>query len=97
MYIYVCVSLVSNTQKQIVERLRKAVQSDAADNVNGSKVSIASLWGLNNNNHIKSNNETKHETAVANGFETKPSKEHYEEVITNGDVPSPVQHNNCTK
>ncbi|XP_014474987.1 PREDICTED: serine/arginine repetitive matrix protein 1-like isoform X2 [Dinoponera quadriceps] len=85
-------------QKQIVERLRKTVQNDAADNANGSKVSIKfpSLWGLNNNNHITNNNETKHET-VANGFETKPSKEDYEEVVANGDVPSPLQHNNCTK
>lgn len=94
--VYTHVRLVSNTQKQIVERLRKAVQNDAADNANGSKVSIASLWGLNNNNHITNNNETKHET-VANGFETKPSKEDYEEVVTNGDVPSPEQHNDCTK
>ncbi|EFN84140.1 PHD finger protein 21A [Harpegnathos saltator] len=78
------------------QRLRKAVQSVAADGPNGPKVSIASIWNLNNNNHITNNNETKHET-VANGFETKPSKEYYEEVVTNGDVPSPVQNNDCAK
>lgn len=96
-YICMCLLVVSNTQKQIVERLRKAVQKDAANNANGSKVSLTSLWGLNNNNHITNNNETKHGTTVANGFETKPSKEDYEEVVTNGDVPSPVQQNDCTK
>jgi hypothetical protein len=51
-----------------VQRLRKEVET--ADNANGSKVSIPSFLGLNNNNHITNNNETKHETA-ANGFETK--------------------------
>lgn len=89
-------SLCVNTQKQIVQRLRKEVETFKADNVNGSKVSIASLLGLNNNNHITKNNETKHETS-ANNFEMKSTKEDYEEIITNGDVSSPSQDNDYTK
>ncbi|KAL0111805.1 hypothetical protein PUN28_013174 [Cardiocondyla obscurior] len=84
-------------QKQIVQRLRKEVDAFKADNANGSKVSIPSLLGLNNNNHITNNNETKHE-AAANGFETKPSKEDYEEVVRNGDVHhSRPRDNDCAK
>lgn len=90
-------SLVVYTQKQIVQRLRKEVEASKAQNANGSKVSIPSLLGLNNNNHITNNNETKHETAV-NGFETKSSKEDYEEIVRNGDVHrSSPQDNNFPK
>lgn len=91
------ISLVVNIQKQIVQRLRKEVDAFKADNANGSKVSIPSLLGLNNNNHITNNNETKHE-AAANGFQTKPSKEDYEEVVRNGNVHcSRPRDNNCAK
>ncbi|XP_026830240.1 uncharacterized protein LOC105280524 [Ooceraea biroi] len=84
-------------QKQIVQRLRKEVEAFKADNANGSKVSIPSFLGLNNNNHITNNNETKRE-AAANGFETKPSKEDYEEVVRNGDVHhSSPRDNDCAK
>ncbi|XP_072757471.1 uncharacterized protein [Anoplolepis gracilipes] len=83
-------------QNEVVQRLRKEVTALMADNANGSKVSIAALLGLNNN-HIMNNNETKHETA-ANGFETKSSKEDYEEIVRNGDVHHlPAQDNDCTK
>lgn len=79
-----------------MQQLRTEVEAFTTDNVNGSKVSIAALLGLNNN-HITNNNETKHETA-ANGFETKPSKEDYEEIVRNGDVHhSPTQDNDCAK
>lgn len=80
-----------------MQRLRKEVEASKADNANGSKVSIPSFLGLNNNNHITNNNETKHETAT-NGFETKSSKEDYEEVVRNGDVHhSPPPDNDCAK
>ncbi|XP_011696519.1 PREDICTED: uncharacterized protein LOC105455135 isoform X1 [Wasmannia auropunctata] len=88
-------------QKQVVQQLRKEVNAFMADNANGSKVSInlqslLGRLGLNNNNHITNNNETKHE--AANGFETKPSKEDYEEVVRNGDVHhSRPQDNDCAK
>ncbi|XP_020289676.1 cyclin-dependent kinase 12-like isoform X3 [Pseudomyrmex gracilis] len=89
---------LGRSQKQIVQRLRKEVEAFKADNANGSKISIPSLLGLNNNNHITNNNETKHEAAVENGFETKSSKEDYEEVVRNGDVHrSPEQENDCAK
>ncbi|XP_053999379.1 uncharacterized protein LOC128887468 [Hylaeus anthracinus] len=77
-------------QKQVVQRLRKEVETFKAENANGAKVSIASLLGLNNNNHITNNNETKLKTA-GNNFNAKKSKEDYEEVVRNGDVPSPAQ------
>ncbi|XP_076282663.1 uncharacterized protein LOC143210071 [Lasioglossum baleicum] len=77
-------------QKQVVQRLRKEVESFKAENANGAKVSIASLLGLNNNNHITNNNETKLKNA-GNNFNTKNSKEDYEEIVRNGDVPSPTQ------
>ncbi|XP_011868121.1 PREDICTED: uncharacterized protein LOC105562151 isoform X4 [Vollenhovia emeryi] len=83
--IQVYIVSLGRCQKQSVQRLRNEVDALKADNANGSKVSIPSLLGLNNNNHITNNNETKHE-AAANGFETKPSKENYEEVVRNGDV-----------
>ncbi|XP_018375118.1 PREDICTED: uncharacterized protein LOC108768916 isoform X7 [Trachymyrmex cornetzi] len=84
-------------QKQIVQRLRKEVDAFKADNANGSKVSVPFLLGLNNNNHITNNNETKHE-ATANGFGTKPSKENYEKVVRNGDVHhSHSRDNDCAK
>ncbi|XP_076759980.1 uncharacterized protein LOC143428753 isoform X2 [Xylocopa sonorina] len=78
-------------QKQVVQRLRKEVETFKAENANGAKVSIASLLGLNNNNHITNNNETKHKTD-GNDFTTKSSKEDYEEIVRNGDVPSPTRH-----
>lgn len=81
-----------------MQQLRIEVEALSVDNANGSKVSIAALLGLNNN-HITNNNETKHETA-ANDFETKPSKEDYEEIVRNGDVhhvSSPTQDNDCAK
>nr|XP_031846342.1 uncharacterized protein LOC116432947 [Nomia melanderi] len=81
---------IVNTQKQVVQRLRKEVETFKAENVNGAKVSIASLLGLNNNNHITNNNETKLKSA-GNDFSTKSSKEDYEEIVRNGDVPSPAQ------
>ncbi|KZC07464.1 PHD finger protein 21A, partial [Dufourea novaeangliae] len=77
-------------QKQVVQRLRKEVETFKAENANGAKVSIASLLGLNNNNHITNNNERKLKT-TGNDFSTKSSKEDYEEVVRNGDVPSPPQ------
>ncbi|XP_012063966.1 PREDICTED: uncharacterized protein LOC105627287 [Atta cephalotes] len=81
-------------QKQIVQRLRKEVDAFKADNANGSKVSVPFLLGLNNNNHITNNNETKHE-ATANGFGTK---ENYEKVVRNGDVHhSHLRDNDCAK
>ncbi|XP_077264853.1 uncharacterized protein LOC143898926 isoform X2 [Temnothorax americanus] len=95
--IQVYIVSLGRCQKQIVQRLRKEVDAFKADNANGSKVSIPSLLGLNNNNHITNNNETKHE-AAANGFETKPSKEDYEEVVRNGDVHrSRPRDNDCAK
>ncbi|XP_012227676.1 uncharacterized protein [Linepithema humile] len=95
--IQVYIVSLGRCQKQIVQRLRREVEASKAENANGSKVSIPSLLGLNNNNHITNNNETKHETA-ANGFETKSSKEDYEEIVRNGDVHhSPPQDNNCPK
>lgn len=79
------------TQKQVVQRLRKEVETFKAENANGAKVSIATLLGLNNNNHITNNNETKLKTA-GNEFSTKKSKEDYEEIVRNGDVPSPARN-----
>ncbi|KAM0735542.1 PHD finger protein 21A [Formica fusca] len=94
--IQVYISSLGRSQRQVVQRLRTEVEAFTTDNANGSKVSIAALLGLNNN-HITNNNETKHETA-ANGFETKPSKENYEEIVRNGDVHhSPAQDNDCAK
>lgn len=93
MYIYT----LGKFQRKCVQQLRIEVEALSADNANGSKVSIAALLGLNNN-HITNNNET-HETA-ANDFETKPSKEDYEEIVRNGDVhhvSSPTQDNDCAK
>ncbi|XP_036146693.1 mucin-5AC isoform X2 [Monomorium pharaonis] len=89
--IQVHIVTLGKCQNQIVQRLRKEVESKA-DNANGSKISIPSLLGLNNNNHITNNNETKHEAAT-NGFETK---EDYEEVVRNGDVHG-SQDNDCAK
>ncbi|KAG7198632.1 hypothetical protein KM043_005991 [Ampulex compressa] len=84
-------------QKQVVQRLRKEVEAFKAGNANGAKVSIASLLGLNNNNHITNNNETKRE-AGSNEFGTKPSKDDYEDdIVRNGDVPSPAQDASRTK
>lgn len=84
-----------NTQKQVVQRLRKEVETFKAENANGAKVSIASLLGLNNNNHITNNNESKLKTG--NDFSTKNSKEDYEEIVRNGDVPSPTRNLAPTK
>ncbi|KAG5317807.1 PF21A protein, partial [Pseudoatta argentina] len=83
--IQIHIKSLGKCQKQFVQRLRKEVDAFKANNANGSKVSIPFLLGLNNNNHITNNNETKHE-ATANGFGTKPSKENYEKVVRNGDV-----------
>ncbi|CAK9826064.1 PHD finger protein 21A [Anthophora retusa] len=83
-------------QKQVVQRLRKEVETFKAENANGAKVSIASLLGLNNNNHITNNNETKLKK-VSNDFTTKSSKEDYEEIVRNGDVSSPTQDSTRTK
>ncbi|KAL6259230.1 hypothetical protein P5V15_009149 [Pogonomyrmex californicus] len=95
--IQVYIVSLGRCQKQMLARLRKEVETSVADNANGSKVSIPSLLGLNNNNHITNNNETKHEAAT-NGFETKPSKEDYEEIVRNGDVHhSPPRDNDCAK
>ncbi|KAK1131368.1 hypothetical protein K0M31_017653 [Melipona bicolor] len=77
-------------QKQVVQRLRKEVETFKAENANGAKVSIASLLGLNNNNHITNNNETKLKTG--NDFTTKSSKEDYEEIVRNGDILSPTRN-----
>lgn len=84
-----------NTQKQVVQRLRKEVGTSKAENANGAKVSIASLLGLNNNNHITNNNETKLKTG--NDFTTKSSKEDYEEIVRNGDILSPTRNPAPTK
>lgn len=78
------------TQKQVVQRLRKEVETFKEENANGAKVSIASLLGLNNNNHITNNNETRL-TSSGNDFSTKSSKEDYEEVVRNGDILSPAR------
>ncbi|XP_076620423.1 uncharacterized protein LOC143341403 [Colletes latitarsis] len=83
-------------QKQVVQRLRKEVETFKTENANGAKVSIASLLGLNNNNHITNNNETKLKT-TGNDFSTKSSKDDYEEIVRNGDVPSPTRNNIRTK
>ena len=77
-------------QKQVVQRLRKEVETFKEENANGAKVSIASLLGLNNNNHITNNNETRLKSS-GNDFSTKSSKEDYEEVVRNGDVLSPAR------
>lgn len=78
--------------------MRKELEVFKAENANGSKISIPSLLGLNNNNHITNNNETKHETAVENGLTAKPSKDDYEEVVRNGNVHhSPARENDCAK
>ncbi|XP_033302150.1 uncharacterized protein LOC117206700 [Bombus bifarius] len=82
-------------QKQVVQRLRKEVETFKAENANGAKVSIASLLGLNNNNHITNNNETKLKTG--NDFTTKSSKEDYEEIVRNGDIVSPTRNPASTK
>lgn len=96
--IFIVVNNFFFLQKQIVQRLRKEVEAFKADNANESKISIPSLLGLNNNNHITNNNETKREAVVENGFETKSSKEDYEEVVRNGDVHhSLAQENDCAK
>ncbi|XP_043518049.1 uncharacterized protein LOC122532920 isoform X2 [Frieseomelitta varia] len=83
-------------QKQVVQRLRKEVETFKAENANGAKVSIASLLGLNNNNHITNNNETKHKTG-SNDFTTKSSKEDYEEIVRNGDILLPTRNPAPTK
>ncbi|XP_026675112.1 uncharacterized protein LOC108631907 isoform X2 [Ceratina calcarata] len=88
--------LGENLIKQVVQRLRKEVETFKAENVNGAKVSIASLLGLNNNNHITNNNETKLKTGD-NDFATRNSKEDYEEIVRNGDVPSLAQNPAPTK
>ena len=87
----------------MVQRLRKEVEAFKADNANGSKVSIASLLGINNNNHIIKNNETKRGISDAkdveniNGLDTRLSKEDYEEEIRNNDVTSAAHGNDCSK
>ncbi|XP_015593392.1 uncharacterized protein LOC107266899 isoform X2 [Cephus cinctus] len=84
-------------QKQVVQRLRKEVEDFKADNVNGAKVSVASLLGINNNNHITNNNEDRSELAQSkeiNGISRRTSKDDYEEVVHNGDVPSPTSQEN---
>ncbi|KAK9297892.1 hypothetical protein QLX08_008551 [Tetragonisca angustula] len=81
--------------QQVVQRLRKEVETFKAENANGAKVSIASLLGLNNNNHITNNNETKLKTG--NDFTTKSSKEDYEEIVRNGDILLPTRNPAPTK
>ncbi|XP_012278271.1 uncharacterized protein LOC105698532 isoform X2 [Orussus abietinus] len=77
------------TTKQVVQRLRGEVESFKAENANGAKVSIASLLGLNNNNHITNDNEAGAdvvEVKDVNGFERRSSKDDYEdEALRNGD------------
>ncbi|XP_018398765.1 PREDICTED: uncharacterized protein LOC108776596 [Cyphomyrmex costatus] len=94
--IQVTIVSLGRCQKQTVQRLRKEVDAFKADNANESKVSIPFLLGLNNNNHITNNNETKHE-ATTNGFGTK-SKDNYEEIVRNGNVHhSHSRDNDCAK
>ncbi|XP_034947175.1 rho GTPase-activating protein gacZ-like isoform X3 [Chelonus insularis] len=79
-------------QKQVVQRLRKEVEAFKAENANGAKLSVASLLGLNNNNHITPGNEQRDEVVQVkvqtNGISEsrRSSKDDYEEVVHNGDV-----------
>lgn len=91
------------TQKQVVQRLRTEVETLKAESANGSKVSVASLLGLNNNNHIINNNEANGESTDSkdlkniNGLDSIIKKEDYEEEIRNTDDSSPSQENDCSK
>lgn len=58
-----------------------------AVNANGAKISVAALLGLNNNNHITNNNETRSGSTNINGLKRQP-KEDYEEAVNNGDMSS---------
>ncbi|XP_031782328.1 serine/arginine repetitive matrix protein 1 isoform X5 [Nasonia vitripennis] len=98
-------------QKQVVQRLRKEVESYKAENaLNGARISVASLLGLNNNNHITHNNEsaTTRRHNAETPEESKPllnghadsrasSKEDYEETVRNGDVASPLRDDASVK
>ncbi|KAI4494419.1 hypothetical protein M0802_008911 [Mischocyttarus mexicanus] len=86
--------------KQVLERLRKEVEAFNAQNVNGPKVSLASLLSLNNNNHrITNNNDKKGNKVVrnANNLNVKISKDDYEDTVRNSDVSSPSQENSPPK
>lgn len=88
-------------QKQVLQRLRKEVEAFKAQNANGPKVPLASLLGLDNNNHhITNNNEKKSADKVErpNNHElSKISKDDYEDIVRNSDVPSPSQENSPPK
>ncbi|XP_051171413.1 putative uncharacterized protein DDB_G0286901 isoform X2 [Leptopilina boulardi] len=86
-------------QKQVVQRLRTEVETLKAESANGSKVSVASLLGLNNNNHIINNNETNEESTDSKNLTNingMIKKEDYEEEIRNTDDSSPSQENDCS-
>lgn len=91
---------LSKCQKQVVQRLRKEVKLYEAANSNGTKVSIASLLGLNNNNNITNKNDTRTSDSKQtlkrnnlNGFSRRSSKDDYEDGIRNVDISMP--DNNC--
>ncbi|XP_043287245.1 uncharacterized protein [Venturia canescens] len=83
-------------QKQVVQRLRKEVDDFKAANANDVKVSVAALLGLNNNNHITANNESRNDDisgvrVASNGLDNvrlATAKEDYEDIVRNGDVTS---------
>lgn len=84
----------------MVQRLRTEVETLKAESANGSKVSVASLLGLNNNNHIINNNETNEESTDSKNLTNingMIKKEDYEEEIRNTDDSSPSQENDCSK
>ncbi|XP_066598303.1 uncharacterized protein [Prorops nasuta] len=76
-------------QKQVVQRLRKEVEAFKVENPNGVKITIAALLGVNNNNHITANQEERRnrDTDIA----PKLSKQHYEEVVRNGNASPSLQ------
>lgn len=88
-------------QKQVVQRLRTEVETLKAESANGSKVSVASLLGLNNNNHIINNNARNGESTDSKDHKNINilggiiKKEDYEEEIRNDDS-SPSQENDCS-
>ncbi|KAK0180836.1 hypothetical protein PV327_003175 [Microctonus hyperodae] len=61
-------------QKQVVQRLRKEVEAFKAENVNGAKLSIASLLGLNNNNNSNHNNNNNSNANKNNNANSNKSK-----------------------
>ncbi|KAK0095652.1 hypothetical protein PV326_007773 [Microctonus aethiopoides] len=60
--------------KQVVQRLRKEVEAFKAENVNGAKLSIASLLGLNNNNNNNNSNHYNNNNNTSNNNNANSNK-----------------------